>query len=50
MENIDIIHWKDRTENGLDSVIEVSDGIKMEVKRNQAGHSRVKASYDRSLA
>jgi len=49
MENIDFIHWRDSTSNSLDSIIEVSDGIKLEIERNKVGLSRVKATYDKSL-
>jgi len=49
IENIDFIHWRDSTSNSLDSIIEVSDGIKLEIERNKAGHSKVKAKYDKSL-
>jgi hypothetical protein len=49
IENIDFIHWRDSTSNNLDSIIEVSDGIKLEIARNKAGRSKVKATYDRSL-
>lgn len=49
IENIDFIHWRDSTSNNLDSIIEVSDGIKLEITRNKAARSKVKAKYDRSL-
>ena len=49
MENVDFINWRDSTENSLDSIIELSDVIKLEINRNNAGHSKVKAKYNRSL-
>ena len=48
MENIDFIHWHDSTKNSMDSIIEVSDVMKLEIELNKAGHSKVKATYDRS--
>ncbi|WP_157255388.1 hypothetical protein [Pedobacter sp. Leaf216] len=49
IENIDFIHWRDSTSNNLDSIVEVSDDLKLEIARNKDGRSKVKATYDRSL-
>lgn len=49
IENIDFIHWRDRTYKSMDSIIEVSNVIKLEISRNKEGHSKVKAKYDKSL-
>lgn len=47
MENIDFIHWHDSTKNSMDSIIEVSDVMKLEIDRNKAGYSKVKANYSK---
>jgi len=49
IENIDFIHWRDRTQNSMDSIVEISNVIKLEITNNKEGHSKVKAKYDKSL-
>ena len=49
MENIDFINWRDSTKENMDSIIEVSHVIKLEIDRNKAGNSKVKAKYNKSL-
>jgi len=49
MENIDFIHWRDRTSSNMDSIVELSDVIKLEITRNKTGHSKVNAKYDKIL-
>jgi len=49
MENIDFIHWRDSTSSKMDSVVELSDVIKLEITRNKTGHSKVNAKYDETL-
>lgn len=49
IENIDFIHWRDSTSNSLDSIIEVSHVVRLEINRNKTGYSKVKAKYDPSL-
>lgn len=49
IENIDFIHWRDQTMSDLDSIIQVSDGIRLEIERNKKEHSKVTARYDTAL-
>ncbi len=43
--NIDFIKWNDKIKDSYNNIIELSDVLKNEIKRNKKNNSKVEASY-----
>ena len=43
--NLDFIKWNDKIKNNYKNIIELSDVVKNEIRRNEKNNSKVKTSY-----